>query len=180
MRELFEIHLPKRFIVGTVGDLDDRDFFIQAKDDARLVTISLEAGQCDVLAQGLDRILDELIKMGINVPIADPGDLDLEPLNKPIEVEFDAQSMGLAWNEMTELITLEIHGPGESQDIPDVDENPLDGPPCLRVRLSLDQARAFVARTNRILAFGAKPCQFCQMPIEPRGHICPRANGYRR
>ena len=58
-----------------------------------------------MLAQGLDRILDELLKMGINVPIADPGDLDLEPLNKPIEVEFDAQSMGLAWNEMTELIT---------------------------------------------------------------------------
>ncbi len=180
MRELFEFHLPERFIVGTVGTDEERDFFVQAKSKDLLVTISLEAGQCDVLAQGLDRILDELLKMGIDAPIAEPGDLDLEPLNSPIENEFPAQSMGLAWNEVSKLITLEIHGPWDSEDIPDVEENPEEGPACLRVRLNLHQARAFVSRTNRILAFGGKPCQFCQLPLEPSGHVCPRANGYRR
>ena len=180
MREIFEFHLPKRFVVGTVGIAEERDFFLQAKSDTKLPTIALASGQADVLAQGLDRILDELLKMGIQVPIADPGDLDLEPLETPIDVEFEAQSMGLAWNEMTSLITLEIHGEWDSDEIPDVESDEMDGPTCLRVRLNLWQAREFVARTKRILAFGAKPCQFCQLPVEPEGHVCPRANGYRR
>jgi len=99
MREVFEFHLPKRFVVGTVGPVDEREFFIQAKDDKRLVTIALEDTQADVLSQGLDRILDELLKMGVDVPISDPPDLDLEALSQPIDLEFGAQSMGLAWNE---------------------------------------------------------------------------------
>jgi uncharacterized repeat protein (TIGR03847 family) len=180
MREVFEFHLPSRFVVGTVGPVDEREFFIQAKDDKRLVTIALEDTQADVLSQGLDRILDELLKMGMDVPVSDPPDLDLEALSQPIDLEFGAQSMGLAWNELTQLVTLEINGEWHSEDIPDVESDEPDGPPCLRVRLSLKQARAFVVRTNRILAFGAKPCQYCQLPLEPAGHICPRANGYRR
>ncbi len=180
MREIFEFNLPDRFVIGTIGLADDRDFFLQAKNENNLVTISLAQGQADVLAQGLDRILDELLKMGVSVPVNEPGDLDLEPLNTPIEVEFEAQSIGLAWNEMTRLVTLEIHGEWESEDIPDVESDDIEGPPCLRVRIDLNQAREFVSRTRRVLSFGAKPCQFCQMPIEPQGHICPRANGYRR
>lgn len=180
MREVFEFNLPNRFVIGTVGLMEDRDFFLQAKDDSRIITISLAQGQADVLAQGLDRILDELLRMGIQVPAFEPGDIDLEPLSAPIDTEFQAQSMGLAWNELTQLITLEIHGEWDSDEIPDVESDDIEGPPCLRVRINLKQAREFISRTRRVLATGSKPCQFCQMSIEPDGHICPRANGYRR
>jgi hypothetical protein len=30
------------------------------------------------------------------------------------------------------------------------------------------------------VAAGRPPCPFCLQPLDPGGHICPRANGYRR
>jgi uncharacterized repeat protein (TIGR03847 family) len=42
------------------------------------------------------------------------------------------------------------------------------------------QARAFVKRAMSVVSAGRPPCPFCTQPLEPGGHICPRANGYRR
>ena len=33
---------------------------------------------------------------------------------------------------------------------------------------------------RRWSAAGRPPCPFCLQPMDPAGHICPRANGYRR
>ena len=55
-----------------------------------------------------------------------------------------------------------------------------DGPDMLRVRLSGAAARAFVRRALAVVAAGRPDCPFCGQPIDPDGHICPRANGYRR
>ncbi|MEO8106384.1 MAG: DUF3090 family protein, partial [Actinomycetes bacterium] len=41
-------------------------------------------------------------------------------------------------------------------------------------------ARAFVERAESVIAAGRPPCPFCTLPLDPDGHICPRANGYRR
>ncbi|MEN9693278.1 MAG: hypothetical protein RLZZ330_922 [Actinomycetota bacterium] len=180
MRELHEFHLPLRYVVGTVGEGSSRDFFIQAKSSNRLVTISLDETQADILNQSVNRILDELIKLGIEVPVFEPGDLDLEPLDLPFDVEFSAGAIGLAWNETTELLTIEIHAESDSEHIPDVEENVLEGPPCLRVRLTAQDGRNFVSRTARFLRDGRQSCQFCQLSIESSGHICPRSNGYLR
>jgi hypothetical protein len=27
---------------------------------------------------------------------------------------------------------------------------------------------------------GREPCPFCGSPLDPTGHVCPRANGFRR
>mgnify|MGYP006289125037 FL=1 len=179
-RLIHEFNRPHRFVVGTIGMPGEREFFVQAVQEARVVTVALEKGQARVLAEGLDRLLDELHRNGVSVPMFEPGDLDLEPLSTPIEPEFHAQAMGLGWNESRDLLTLELHAPTESDEVPDVDADDTNGPDCLRVRLDLQQARAFITRTLRIVAAGRQPCPFCQLPLDPRGHICPRANGYRR
>jgi hypothetical protein len=31
-----------------------------------------------------------------------------------------------------------------------------------------------------VVAAGRQPCPFCAFPIDPQGHLCARANGYRR
>jgi uncharacterized repeat protein (TIGR03847 family) len=181
MRELYEYEVPDRFVVGTVGQPGERAFYLQATKNRRITTIAIEKGQARVLADGLSRILDELHRSGLQVPMMEPGDLDLEPLTQPIDPEFHAQSMGLAWNEDTQLLTLEVHDEAEEpSDIPDVEEDAEDGPACMRVRLTLNQARSFISRTNKVVAAGRQPCQFCQLPLEPSGHVCPRSNGYLR
>ena len=181
VRELYEFDTPDRFVVGTVGQPGERAFYLQATKQRRTITVAIEKGQARVLADGLSRILDELHRSGLNVPMFEPGDLDLEPLTQPIDPEFHAQSMGLAWNEDAQLLTLEVHDEAEDPStIPDVEDDPDDGPACLRVRLNLHQARSFISRTQKVVAAGRQPCSFCQLPLEPTGHICPRSNGYLR
>ncbi|MBA2768826.1 MAG: DUF3090 family protein, partial [Sporichthyaceae bacterium] len=61
-----------------------------------------------------------------------------------------------------------------------IDTDAEDGPPLLRVRLPGPAARAFVARALAVVAAGRPPCPFCGGPLDVGGHVCPRANGYRR
>ncbi len=54
------------------------------------------------------------------------------------------------------------------------------GAHSLRVALSPAQARVFARRAAPLVAAGRPPCPFCGNPLDPDGHICPRANGYQR
>ena len=68
----------------------------------------------------------------------------------------------------------------EDQEIPDLAVNEGDGPDTLRVWMAPANARAFAERARTVVAAGRPPCPFCSQPLDPQGHICPRANGYRR
>ena len=59
-----------------------------------------------------------------------------------------------------------------------VDEDELEGPDTLRVRLTLEAARGFVNRALEVVAAGRMPCPLCGQPLDPQGHICPRRNGH--
>ena len=48
------------------------------------------------------------------------------------------------------------------------------------VRLEAGPARAFVKRASLVLEAGRPDCPFCGSPIDPDGHLCVRANGFRR
>jgi uncharacterized repeat protein (TIGR03847 family) len=50
----------------------------------------------------------------------------------------------------------------------------------LLVRLSAGAARAFVSRSARVIEAGRPTCPFCSEPIDPEGHLCVRANGFKR
>ena len=59
-----------------------------------------------------------------------------------------------------------------------IDDDELDGPDTLRVRVSIEVARAFVNRAVEVVAAGRLPCPLCGQPLDPQGHICPRRNGH--
>lgn len=50
----------------------------------------------------------------------------------------------------------------------------------LLVRMPVGLARAFAARARRVVEAGRPQCPFCGNPMEPTGHLCVRANGFRR
>ena len=50
----------------------------------------------------------------------------------------------------------------------------------LRVRLTPQEARAFIERARKVVASGRPPCPLCGQPLDAEGHLCPRHNGYRR
>lgn len=184
-RLLLTFDQPERFVAGTVGQPGERQFFLQARDGQRVVSVALEKTQVRILAERVEGLLDEVVRRSggeAPVPATAPlGSDDLDPLDPPVTEEFRVGAMALGWNGETELVIIEAHEVVEDEDeVPDLEEDPDDGPTCLRVRLSGAQARAFAKRAMSVVSAGRPPCPFCNLPLEPSGHICPRANGYRR
>ena len=71
------------------------------------------------------------------------------------------------------MVVIECH----DQDPEEAEE---DAVQTLRVVLSPPAARAFARRCGAVVSAGRPSCPFCGQPLDPTGHICPRANGYRR
>ena len=174
---------PERFVAGTVGEPGDRTFYLQAIDDAKVISVQLEKEQVSVLAERLSALLDEVARrLGAAVPTAsEESEVDAEPLRTPLEQEFRVGTMGLGWDVESQSIVVELLAVTEQElDESVVLDDTEEGPDALRVFLSLPQARAFATRAERVISAGRKPCPLCTEPLGPKGHICPRQNGYRR
>jgi len=179
---------PERFVAGTVGPPGQRTFFIQARTGTRVTSIALEKQQVSVLAERIDDLLDEVLRSGEaenTVPAVSPVVLeDAEPLEQPIVEEFRAGTMTLSWDATDERIVVEVFPfTEEGVAAPDQPEDEIDEPEpeeVLIVRLPAGLARAFSKRAQTVVSAGRAPCPFCGGPIDPAGHLCPRANGFRR
>lgn len=186
-RQVFVYDPPERFVAGTVGEPGQRTFFLQAAGAGRVTSVALEKQQVAVLAERIEVVLDEaLARTGgeSTVPaVVLPGAYDQEPLSTPIEEEFRVGTMALSWEEDDERLVVEAQAVTDDEneeESPLIDSDAEEGPPLLRVRLTGVQARAFVARAQAVVAAGRPPCPFCGGPLDASGHVCPRANGYRR
>lgn len=174
---------PERFVAGTVGPPGQRTFFLQARTGARVTTVALEKEQVTILAQRIDEMLDELAAPQV---VAD--DLDTAPLEQPLQEEFRAGTITLSWDASDERVVIEVFPVTDQAEPIETDETglldlPIDEPEpdeVLVVRMPAVQARAFAARAASVIAAGRPQCPFCGGPMNPEGHLCPRANGFRR
>ncbi|HVD22605.1 MAG TPA: DUF3090 domain-containing protein [Lapillicoccus sp.] len=182
---------PDRFVVGTVGSPGQRVFFLQALSGRRVVSVSCEKEQVAILAERVDDVLDQFAG---EAAVAGPE--DNEPLATPIEDEFRVATLSLAWDPNRAVIVIEAFdadipdteeewgsGEGEGEESAEVPEAFLESMASrqsVRVVLSPPQARSFVRRARALVSAGRPPCPFCGGPLDPTGHVCPRANGYKR
>jgi uncharacterized repeat protein (TIGR03847 family) len=174
---------PDRFVAGTVGEPGDRIFYLQASEDVRTISVTIEKQQVAVLAERLESLLDEVAsRFGAEVPENAPDDLrDSDPLRVPVEEEFRVGTMGLGWDAESSAVVIELLAITEGEvDETVVLDDTEEGPDAVRVFLSPAAARAFAERADRVVNAGRKPCPLCGEPLDPEGHICPRQNGYRR
>lgn len=169
---------PRRFVAGTVGLPGERTFYLQAGDGRALTSVALEKSQVDMLADRIGRLLAQA-----GVP-DDAGRDDNDPLDLPLEEEFRVGTLGIAWipgegEGQGDRILIEAHAVGDEEAAEPGDDDP-DAPDTLRVWLTPEAAAAFARRSRALVAAGRPPCPFCLQPLDPGGHVCPRANGYRR
>lgn len=174
---------PDRFVAGTVGQPGDRMFYLQASEEARMVSVALEKQQVAVLAERISSLLEEVHRrFGAEIPEDVPPDLrDTEPLTAPVEEEFKVGTMGLGWDAESSAVVIELLAITEEEvDEAVVLDDTEEGPDAVRVFLTPVEARAFAERADRVVNAGRKPCPLCSEPLDPDGHVCPRQNGYRR
>jgi uncharacterized repeat protein (TIGR03847 family) len=187
--QVYAFEPPERFVAGTVGPPGERTFFLQARGGGRLVSVALEKVQVQLLAEKLDELLAEANRrFGLELPTLELA-ADNEPLDTPLDEEFRVGTLGLAFDVDTSTVVIEaIAAPeGEAEAEPeeaaaeDEDDEDADADrDRLRVRLTPQETRAFIERAKRVLASGRPPCPLCGQPLDPKGHLCPRHNGYHR
>ena len=158
-------------MAGTIGEPGERAFFIQARDKGRVISVALEKAQVQAIANRLELIVAEVKKSNPLISI-ESFPRDDAPLETPVDEEFQVGAISLAWNELDQLLSFELY---ELED----DEHDEEGQ-VLEINFSLGMAISFAQRSKALVNAGRLPCPFCGIPIDPRGHLCPRANGYRR
>lgn len=175
------LHDPvERFVVGTVGLPGERTFYLQARTGAQITSVVMEKQQVSMLAERLAEVLTDVAeRLGVEVP--EPGSPDLDPLELPLVEEFRVGAIAFGWDPATDQMLFELHAATGEEDVDPTElADDDEGPAMLRVRATVAQVVGFIDRSTRVVAAGRPPCPFCQQPLDPAGHICPRANGYRR
>lgn len=184
---------PDRFVAGTVGQPGERTFFLQAREGNRLNSVAVEKQQVTVLAEHLERVLEEILRRTsgeVEVPPAVERATDTSPLDAPISEDFRVGTITIAWDPSVSRLVIELFSNvDQTEEEPeepveptseDEDEAEVEADECVVVKISPSYARDFIARAQSLVAAGRPSCPFCMQPMEAEGHICPRANGYRR
>lgn len=184
-RQIHIFRSPEKFIAGTVGIPGEREFFLQAADGRRVISVACEKQQVAVLADRLGSLITEVGKRFGAEAVEDsgsaPGGANDLVLSTPVDAEFRVGTMGLAWDGEGSQVIVELLALSEEEVNEDVVlEDSEEGPDALRVFLTLAEARSFARRAESIVAAGRPPCPLCGNPLDAEGHICPRLNGYHR
>ena len=91
------------------------------------------------------------------------------------EPDFALGDVSVAIDEDAQTITLVLDSIDSTED-DDGDEVPMDR---VTVTITREQAAAFAIQATVLVEGGRPPCPLCALPIDPRGHDCPRTNGFK-
>jgi uncharacterized repeat protein (TIGR03847 family) len=167
-----------RFIVSAIGQPGEREFFIQVKSKDGINTLAVDKSQVIALTQRFEELIRELRRSSMAsleelsvLPLVDD-----DPLELPIEQDFQIGIISIAWESSKIVVTIQAASQVDDLVLEDLDS----GPDLVIASLSIDQVKGFCLRANAVVSAGRAACPFCALPIDPNGHLCPRANGYRR
>lgn len=188
---VLEFDPPERFTAASVGPPGQRTFYLQAASGQQVVTVGCEKEQVAVLGERINDVLDRVAGSAASEEAA-TAVADADGLTEPVEESFRVSAISLVWTEDRQVLRIDLVDQVDPEELEEVDdeavrevmqaiarENTVE-PFILRVVLPAARARAFARRCSAAVAGGRPSCPFCGNPIDPEGHVCPRANGYRR
>ena len=164
----FEIDSPDHFTAGAIGPPGQRVFYLQSRESGRVITLKVEKEHVRALAEYLGGLLARV--KGAPAPAG--GDADLL---EPVEASWDVGSLAVGYDEGQDRVVVEA---SELQEEAEEENAPVPEPAMARFRITRAQAAAFVERANDLMKGGRPTCPVCSRPMDPEGHVCPRANGH--
>ncbi len=169
---------PSRFIASAIGEPGQREFFLQVKSDDGINTIGIEKSQVMALTERFEELIREIRRGKLVSPeeMSVRPLIDNDPVELPIEPDFLVGIISITWESGKVYVNLQAASQDDEIYLDDIDE----GPDLVVVKLTIEQVKGFCERAKDIVNAGRPACAFCALPIDPMGHLCPRANGYRR
>jgi len=168
---------PARYLLGaltsiyaeTFGEPGRRTFRLILKAGAANISVWLEKEQLFQLGVSLQEAVRRLSAEQQAGPSSPAGP---EWSGEELSLEFKARQMLLKYETSGNAFYLEAHEGDEEAREQDREEA------SVSCGLSISQSVALAEEALKICAAGRPPCFLCGLPIDPEGHICPRANGH--
>lgn len=151
--------------VEALGEPGQRRFRLVTVIDGETYILWMEKQQVQALGLALEQLVGHL-------PVAvEPGDTNdaVGLINEETRNQFRVGRIEIAFNDSLDQIVIAAH---------DIEQDRLDAPATLGVRLSREQARSLSIEAADLVARGRPICPMCGSPIEPGGHVCPQQNGH--
>lgn len=167
-----------RFITSAIGEPGQRQFFIQVKSADGLNSVTLEKNQVIALTGRFEDLIRELRrgKLASTEDLMAAAEIDNESMELPIEEDFQVGIISITWENGLVVVNIQAASQDDELILDDLDY----GPDLLIATLRISQVKGFCERATALVNAGRPACPFCGLPIDPLGHLCPRANGYRR
>lgn len=154
----------------TFGEPGRRTFHLAIEARKASGTVWLEKEM--LLQLGL-RILESIQSMPSESRERPGQPVDEEWTGDAISLDFKAGQMALEFDADKNSFGLTAY---EAED-PASDEPNADAS-SVRFWITVEQASTLAEAAVRICAAGRPSCFLCGLPIDPDGHVCPRANGH--
>ena len=187
MTDSFELDNPDHFTAGALGQPGQRIFYMQARQNGRLLTLKCEKEQVRALGEYLATLLERL-------PAPAAGETPSQSaLLEPLEPAWAVRAIAAGYDADSNRFVVEAREAVEEEDEDDDEATEaevteaeaaerevaaeLEGARA-RFLITRSQAAAFVARARELMEAGRPECVLCSLPIDPTGHVCPRSNGH--
>jgi uncharacterized repeat protein (TIGR03847 family) len=174
----FEFSAVDAIDAESIGEPGKRMFRIRILRGDESASLWMEKHRIAALGEAIPRLIEQL-----DAPDQHP-DVNASPIGYfPDEptVELKVGRLALGYAAQEDRLVLIAHDlateMGEEED--DEEENDADLP-AFSCRFTREQARALSNSCADAVAGGRPDCMLCHRPIDPEGHMCPRANGYQK
>lgn len=173
----YEFEEVDTFTAGAIGEPGARTFFLQARHGRTKVAVKCEKQQVAAIAQYLRTVLNDL------PPAEDRPLASALELTEPVDQAFVLGPIGLGYDRSSDRLIVQLEelsladddlDDDLGDDLGDDDSSDSDG--HIRLYVTRGQAASFCEHAEQVVAAGRPDCRWCDQPIDPDGHPCPRMN----
>ncbi len=176
----FEFSAVDAIDAESIGAPGKRTFRVRILCGDESASLWMEKHRIAALGEAIPRLIEQL-----DSPDQHP-DVDASPIGYfPDEptVEFKVGRLALGYAAQEDRLVLIAHdlstemGEEDEEEEEDEEDSEL---PAFSCRFTREQARALSNSCADAVAGGRPNCMLCHRPIDPEGHMCPRANGHQK
>ena len=154
-----------RITPEAIGVPGNRTFRLLLESGAASACLWLEKEQLSQLGLYLQEAVQAITSGGGS---KEPSNNEPQWGGGEVTLDFKIGKMSLAHSEANNSFLLVVH------DVEDQEDNE----PTVSFWLEPGQAEDLAHEALRVCASGRPICPLCSRPIDPDGHVCPRANGH--